>query len=214
MARTGDLQETLAVLHVVRIPTLAVSFQEPAQATASLLAAPAFDQTAVQVPDHLVAGSGRAVGVLLELPQQVVQEGRFAATRRAVEEVDLVLLGAAAQAVDHGHQTVGEEAVGEERLIRTIDQQGGEIEADEIDGFGIPGVLVDTLAHEGLDHVMEDLVDVADRPCGMPAHQDEELIEGNGPLLILDLLAARQILHDPAHLVHAKPPPCPACGPS
>ena len=49
----------------------------------------------VETPDDFITQPGFCVGVLLNLPEQVVKESALTAAGRATEEVDLVLLGPA-----------------------------------------------------------------------------------------------------------------------
>jgi hypothetical protein len=150
---------------------------------------------AVEPPDHLVALAGLGCRVLLEAAQEVVQEDRLAAARGAVEHEDLVLLRAAAEGVDHVHQPVGEDAVGEERLVGVLHEQAPEIVGDEVDRLGVLGVLVEPLAHVGAHHVVEDLVDVADQPLGVRPQQFQELGERDRLGVVQAALAGVQRRH-------------------
>jgi len=133
----------------------------------------------VEPPDDFIAAAGVAVGVFLEFLQQLVEEGAFPRTGRSLEDVDLVLPGAALHRLHMIDQPVGKEPVGKEGAVGTFDEESAEIVVDEIYGFGVVGILVNAFADVVVDHVVKGLHDIAHhlvRPCRQLL---QELIEGD-----------------------------------
>jgi hypothetical protein len=139
----------------------------------------AAERLAVQAPDRFVAQAVASVDVVLEFQEQVVEEGALAASGRAGEDVDLVLLRAPLEGFHQSHEPVGEEAVGEERVICPLHKKPAAVIGDVVDGLGVVGILVGAHVDVPHDHVVENLEYVADYPCRVGNEDVQELTEGD-----------------------------------
>ncbi len=142
---------------------------------------------AIETPDRLVAPTRLGVGVFLELLEQVVEKGTLAAAVRPFEDIDLVLLGAAAQRLHQGDEAVGEEPVGVEGGVDPLDEELRTVVIDVVDRLGIVGVFVVAAAHVALDHVVKDLKDVAHDDLRLVGHLAEEFVEGDRRVVLARL---------------------------
>ena len=156
----------------------------------------------VEAPDGLVALAVLGVGVLLELAQQVIEEGALARSRRPLEDIDLVLLGAPFEGLHQADQAVGEEPVGEKGLVGALHEQAFAVVVDVVDGLRVVGVLVDALPDIGLDHVVKDLENVADHPSGVCGQLLQEGLEGNGVVLVGLADAVVEVMQRVLDVVH------------
>src|SRR5208337_5361499 len=125
----------------------------------------------IQAPDDLVSRSLLRPGVLLELHEQIVEESALSAPVRSLQDVYPVLPDPPAECVDVAYQPVCEESVGEKGVIRPLHKQAARVVVDEVDGFGIIGIFVYTLAHIAVHHVIEHLEDIAKDQSGRLAQK-------------------------------------------
>jgi hypothetical protein len=85
-----------------------------------------------------------------------------------------------AKGIDMIHKTIGEKPVGEKGVVRSVYQQAVAVIVGVIDGFGVIGILINSLPHMAFDHIMESLEYIPKKDIRLFPGHDHKVLIGYG----------------------------------